>query len=530
MFYGLGNIIEIDLSSFDFSQVTSMKSMFQECTNLISIKFGNIDTSNLNNMYWTFQSCSKLESIDLSKFDTSKVTTFEAMLSYCESIKSIDASSFTATNAEYINDMFSYDYQLISINLANFDTSKVINMQGVFYSDSKLKYINLKHFSDTLVNNIAYFCEPCSNLLYLNLRSFITTNANNKFSNGLAPSSPNVKYCIEDSNTINKIIGDKTNDCSDFCFQENVIFDITKENCICNENFKFEYNNNCYHDCPANTYPLFSTKYICSSTISENYYLDNNDNIYKECYYKCKQCVQSGDNNNNNCQQCIENYRFINDPLSIENNCYEECSYYSYFIGNNQYYCTQSCNLYGFNKKIEQKKKCIDDCKNDDEYIYELNNECFKDCPGNTIAYVEGNKCIDSCSEQQFIYNNKCYDECPSGTYKVLNTRRICLDTVPTNYYRDNNDNIYKECYSTCKTCSQSGTNTNHNCDSCKDEFIYKYNNNCFDNCPENLKTFEEEKICSDGCRVEQFEYNNICYTNCPPGKYKLFDNKNIFG
>ena len=58
MFYGLGNIIEIDLSSFDFSQVTSMKSMFQECTGLTSIKFGNIDTSNLNNMYYTFQSCS----------------------------------------------------------------------------------------------------------------------------------------------------------------------------------------------------------------------------------------------------------------------------------------------------------------------------------------------------------------------------------------------------------------------------------------------------------------------------------------
>jgi hypothetical protein len=30
------------------------------------------------------------------------------------------------------------------------------------------------------------------------------------------------------------------------------------------------------------------------------------------------------------------------------------------------YQCTQSCIFTGFQKKIEPKKKCIDDCKNDD--------------------------------------------------------------------------------------------------------------------------------------------------------------------
>ena len=530
MFYGLGNIIEIDLSSFDFSQVTSMRSMFRECTSLTSIKFGNIVTSQVKDMYYTFQSCLNLESIDLSKFDTSSVTTFEAVLSHCEKIKSIDASSFTATNAECLYDMFSYDYKLISINLCNFDTSKVKNMQGVFFADSQLKYINLQLFRDPLVDNNAYFCTSCSNLLYFNLRSYITTNTNNIDYNNFISPSLNTKYCIEDQNTINKVIGDKTNDCSDLCFQENVIFDINEGKCICNENYKFEYNNNCYHECPDSpliTYPIFTTKYICSPERPENYYYDNIDNVYKECYSTCKICSQSGDNDNNNCQQCKENYRFIVDPLSIENNCYSECSDYSYFIGINQYYCTPSCYIDGFKKKIESKKKCIDECKNDDEYIYELNNECYKDCPGNTIAYVEGYKCVESCTEQQFIYNNKCYDECPMNTNKAFNIRKICLDTIPTNYYLDNNDNIYKECYSTCKTCSQSGTDTNHNCNSCKNEFIYKYNNNCFDKCPENLKTFEEDKICLDGCRNKQFEYNDICYTDCPKGKYKLFENRN---
>ena len=44
MFYGLDNLIEIDLSNFDNSKVTTMKSMFRECKNLININFGEINT------------------------------------------------------------------------------------------------------------------------------------------------------------------------------------------------------------------------------------------------------------------------------------------------------------------------------------------------------------------------------------------------------------------------------------------------------------------------------------------------------
>ena len=41
MCFELSNIMEIDLSRFVFSQVRTMKSMFQACTNLKNIKFGN---------------------------------------------------------------------------------------------------------------------------------------------------------------------------------------------------------------------------------------------------------------------------------------------------------------------------------------------------------------------------------------------------------------------------------------------------------------------------------------------------------
>ena len=42
MFTDLNNIIEIDLSQFDFSHITTMKNMFNGCTSLKNIIFGNI--------------------------------------------------------------------------------------------------------------------------------------------------------------------------------------------------------------------------------------------------------------------------------------------------------------------------------------------------------------------------------------------------------------------------------------------------------------------------------------------------------
>ena len=66
MFSGLDNIIEIDLSLFDFSQITSMENMFRNCYYLEKINFGNINTSSVVNMRRLFINCISLLSIDVS--------------------------------------------------------------------------------------------------------------------------------------------------------------------------------------------------------------------------------------------------------------------------------------------------------------------------------------------------------------------------------------------------------------------------------------------------------------------------------
>ena len=70
----------------------------------------------------------------------------------------------------------------------------------------------------------------------------------------------------------------------------------------------------------------------------------------------------------------------------------------------------------------------------------------MKKCPENKRIYEEEKICLDECYPFQFEYNNTCYNDCPSDKYRLFGYRNICSDSIPDNYYLDNNDNIYKEC------------------------------------------------------------------------------------
>ena len=48
------NILEIDLSNFDTSQVTNMNSMFERMTNLTTLNVSNFNTSKVTDMIYMF--------------------------------------------------------------------------------------------------------------------------------------------------------------------------------------------------------------------------------------------------------------------------------------------------------------------------------------------------------------------------------------------------------------------------------------------------------------------------------------------
>ena len=83
MFYDITNIIKIDLSQFDSSQITKMEFMFGLCTSLREIDLSNFNTSSAKSMRNMFSECYKLESLNLSSFDTSQLESMVELFNNC---------------------------------------------------------------------------------------------------------------------------------------------------------------------------------------------------------------------------------------------------------------------------------------------------------------------------------------------------------------------------------------------------------------------------------------------------------------
>ena len=132
MFYNLANIIEIDLTNLNTSEVTNMTNMFSRCSSLQKINFGNIDTSSVKYMKNMFSNCISLISIDISNLDTSQVEDISYIFSGCLYLVAINLENINTSSVQNMKGLFKHCEKLKSIDLSNFDTSKVIDMTEMF--------------------------------------------------------------------------------------------------------------------------------------------------------------------------------------------------------------------------------------------------------------------------------------------------------------------------------------------------------------------------------------------------------------
>ena len=403
MFCYLDNILEIDLSNFDSSQVSSFAYMFNGCSNLKKINFGNMDTSKATDMTSLFYNCNKLTSLDLSNFDTSSVIDMSYMFTFLKGLTNLKLSEkFNTSKVIYMSSMFSGISALTTIDLSMFDTSQVEDMSFMFSNAEKLNTLNISNFKTSRVEKMIFMFSNCYALNYLDIANFNLTNSvikNFAFIN----KNNFLKICINHNETINYLNLDKDKIiCSDTCFEEsNIYIDKVNNKCVqtCDSKL-YEYDIFCLNNCPQSTKQISieeskdgQNKNICIDNTPEGYYFDSIDGKSKQCFKNCKYCYGRGDKKNNNCKVCISGYKFINDIESNENNCYEICKNYYYFDSNNNYHCKDECpNKY--NKIILQKKRCIDDCKKDNKYKIEFNNDyCIDSCQKGTIYNEEREIC-----------------------------------------------------------------------------------------------------------------------------------------
>ena len=398
LFNYCSKLISIDLSDFDFSKVSSLKAMFFDCSNLEKIYFGNINTSSVIDMSELFRGCNKLISMDLSNFDFSKVINMGFMFYGCSNLETIHFGNINTSSVESISFLFTYCSSLISLDLSKFDSSKIQSMKWTFAGCTNLKYLDLSNFDILKVNTITSLFLNCESLIYLKLNSLELNRSleNTKLFDGF---SNKTKYCIENESLKNYLLS-KTGivpNCSDECFNKDIKIDINNNSCIksCLDNgYEYEYNNICYNKCPKGTlmnnnsceYNLcnqYNQDLIeCLNKTPEGYYFDYKEEIYKKCYEKCKFCYGEGNETNHNCIKCNNNFLLLDDEFVNSTHCYEKCKYYYYIDELNNYHCTEkySCPE-EYNKIIQGKNKCIDDCKKDNIYKCEYNNLCYINCP-----------------------------------------------------------------------------------------------------------------------------------------------------
>ena len=150
------NILDIDLSNFNTSQVTNMGFMFSDMFNLTTLNISSFDTSKVTFMRYMFDDLSKLTTLNLSHFDTSKVTNMGYMFSGMSNLTTLDLSSFDTSKVTDMYAMFSDMSNLTALNLSNFDTSKVTTMYAMFRNMPNLTTLDLSNFDTSQVTDMKY--------------------------------------------------------------------------------------------------------------------------------------------------------------------------------------------------------------------------------------------------------------------------------------------------------------------------------------------------------------------------------------
>lgn len=80
---------ELDLSTWNTSNVNSMRAMFWECYNLKKVNISSFTTEKLVNVRGMFSGCNNLETIDMSSFSTYYIDDLAHMFNGCKNLKEI---------------------------------------------------------------------------------------------------------------------------------------------------------------------------------------------------------------------------------------------------------------------------------------------------------------------------------------------------------------------------------------------------------------------------------------------------------
>ena len=371
MFSGV-NLLSIDLSKFQSSQVNSMTKMFYQCTMLTSVNFNNFDTSLATDISYLFYDCSSLKTLDLSNFNTKSLKTMKSAFNACRSLPSINLDNFDTSGVTEIDGLFSNCNSLREVSLNNFNTSLVKNFSYIFFECNSLGSIDLSSFNTSKANNMEHMFHNCNSLRFLDISSFKTplvTNMNSMFYDC------NCLFLINISHFDTSSLKDMSNMFTNCFSLKSLYLTKLKTSSVTNMSSMFE---NCY-----SLYDLDLLDFITSSVTDMN-------KMFSKCYHLTTLNLSSFDtshvsNMTNMFDDCnITIYCIINRDINLRTNLLSKLIDSS-FENNN---CTELCFLKN-GKYIFEKEICLSHCYDDDTYKFEYENICYITCPKGTRNSTE---------------------------------------------------------------------------------------------------------------------------------------------
>ena len=305
----------------NIQQKIEYKYNFNQTYNYVEL----IWDENIDNCVYMFSKCSNIIDINLTNFDTSQVTTMEYMFYCCSSLISLDLSYFETSRLTSVEHIFDGCVNLEFINLSNFGTGDIGRYQDMF-KDVPTNIIICKNGN---VNE--YILSEITTIATIACRSLYCEDDWKSKQKKLI----NNNQCIENCDNNLEYQYEYNGKCYDNC-PPGTSYNTNMKKCKCElqecsicSNIVLEFCIECnvgYY--PMENDPLNIGKYIKCYTELEGYYVE--DNMYKQCYYTCKTCNKAGDNKIHNCIECNSNYTMKINYIDYIN-CYEICSYYYYF-------------------------------------------------------------------------------------------------------------------------------------------------------------------------------------------------------
>ena len=229
--------------------------------------------------------------------------------------------------------------------------------------------------------------------------------------------------------------------------------------------------------------------YGCQSLVSLNLNSFNTDNVstFNDIFFNLNNALKYCANENIK-EEIISQFSSSNVKVNCSDLCYDNSE----------------------KNYIPEKNICINNCFNDDTYIYEYNKQCYASCPEDIYYNYDLISCIDyiplgyylndtinrtldkcnikcsNCSIDSEL-NNLCiscnndesyYKKFNEETNNELYVQCYNKEEIGLGFYLDNENKIYMPCYETCKICTNGGNIENNNCIDCYTNYTL-VNGNC---------------------------------------------------